>query len=137
MIRAVVDTNVYISAVMFGGLPGALLDLILLRSFDTLISPVLLDELDEKLRLKFRVSSSDAAVIRKRINDVARLVNPEESLHVIRDDSDDDRVLECAVASQADYIITGDKLLLALGSSRHIDIVHIRQFMDLLEPQNG
>lgn len=136
MIRAVVDTNVYISAVMFGGLPGALLDLILLRSFDTLISPVLPDELDEKLRLKFKVSSSDAAVIRARINDVAELVRPEELLHVIADDPDDDRDLECAVARKADYIITGDKHLLALRSFRDIDILRVRQFMDLLEPDN-
>jgi putative PIN family toxin of toxin-antitoxin system len=136
MIRAVVDTNVYISAVMFGGLPGALLDLILLRSFDTLISPALLDELDEKLRLKFKVSPSDAALIRERINDVAKLVKPEESLRIIADDPDDDRVLECAAAGKADYIITGDKHLLALGSFRDIDIVRVRQFMDLLEPDN-
>jgi uncharacterized protein len=136
MIRAVVDTNVYISAVMFGGLPGALLDLILMRSFNTLISPVLLDELDEKLRLKFKVSPSDAAVIRERINDVAQLVEPEEFLRIIADDPDDDHVLECAVAGKADYIATGDKHLVALGSFRDIDIVRVRQFMDLLEPDN-
>jgi uncharacterized protein len=136
MIRAVVDTNVYISAVMFGGLPGALLDLILMRSFNTLISPVLLDELDEKLRLKFKVSPSDAAVIRERINDVAQLVEPEESLRIIADDPDDDHVLECAVAGKADDIVTGDKHLVALGSFRDIDIVRVRQFMDLLEPDN-
>ena len=137
MIRVVVDTNVYISAVMFGGLPGALLDLILLRSFDTFISSVLLDELDEKLRLKFKVSPNDAAVIRDRINEVAKLVKPGEPLRIIADDPDDDRVLECAVAGKADYIITGDKHLLALKSFRDIDIVRVRQFMALLEPDKG
>jgi putative PIN family toxin of toxin-antitoxin system len=136
MIRAVVDTNVYISAFMFGGLPGALLDLILLRSFDTLISPVLLDELDEKLRLKFKVSPSEAAVIRERIKVVAHLVKPNEALSIVADDPDDDRVLECAVAGKADYIVTGDKHLLALRSFRDIDIVSVRQFMDSLEPDN-
>jgi putative PIN family toxin of toxin-antitoxin system len=45
--RVVLDTNVYISALMFGGLPGALLDLAFLKSFDTMISLALLDELDE------------------------------------------------------------------------------------------
>ena len=59
--RVVLDTNVYISALMFGGLPGALLDPAFLKSFDTMISPALLDELDEKLRGKFEVSAEDAS----------------------------------------------------------------------------
>ena len=58
--RVVLDTNVYISALMFGGLPGDLLDLAFLKSFDTMISPALLDEVDEKLRGKFEVSAEDA-----------------------------------------------------------------------------
>jgi predicted nucleic acid-binding protein len=51
---------------MSGGLPGVLLDLAFVRSFDTIVSPALLDELDEKLRLKFEVTGEDAAVIRAR-----------------------------------------------------------------------
>jgi putative PIN family toxin of toxin-antitoxin system len=85
--RVVLDTNVYISAVMSGGLPGALLDLAFVRSFDTIVSPALLDELDEKLRLKFEVTGEDAAVIRARIMNIARLVGPEETLHVIEEES--------------------------------------------------
>jgi putative PIN family toxin of toxin-antitoxin system len=56
MTRVVLDTNVYISALMFGGVPGALLDLAFLRAFTLIISPALLDELDEKLRAKFEMS---------------------------------------------------------------------------------
>jgi putative PIN family toxin of toxin-antitoxin system len=52
MIRVVFDTNVYISALMFGGLPGSLLDLAFLHSFTLVISPSLMDELNEKLRFK-------------------------------------------------------------------------------------
>jgi len=47
-------------------LPGSLLDLALLQSFLLIISPALLDELDEKLRLKFDVSAEDAAIIREK-----------------------------------------------------------------------
>jgi uncharacterized protein len=84
--RVVLDTNVYISALMFGGLPGTLLDLAFLKSFDTLISPALLDELDEKLRAKFEVPAEDAAMIRARIVSITHLVEPEETLHVIEED---------------------------------------------------
>src|SRR5215469_1159728 len=97
MIRLVIDTNVYISALMFGGLPGSLLDLVFLQSFVTVISADLLDELDQKLRLKFEVSPEDAAAVLDRIAGIAEVVHPEETLHVIREDPDDDRVLECSV----------------------------------------
>ena len=130
MTRVVLDTNVYISALMFGGLPGSLLDLALLQSFLLIISPALLDELDEKLRLKFQVSAEDTTTIRKKLEGVAEIVKPDTVLHVIGDDPDDNRVLECAVKGSADYIVTGDRHLLKLGSYEAIQIVTVRQFLD-------
>jgi putative PIN family toxin of toxin-antitoxin system len=135
--RVVLDTNVYISALMFGGPPGELLDLALLEVFDTLISPALLDELDEKLRLKFEVSVEDVAVIRSRITNVAQLVEPDETLKVVDDDPDDDRVLECAVAGRPNCIVSGDRHLLMLRSYRGIPTIRVRQFLDLLEPRRN
>jgi putative PIN family toxin of toxin-antitoxin system len=99
--RVVLDTNVYISAVMFGGLPVDLLDLAFLEAFDIVISPALLDELDGKFREKFDVSVEDASLIRARIMKVAHLVEPNKTLHVVEEDPDDDRVLECAVEGRA------------------------------------
>jgi uncharacterized protein len=133
MIRVVFDTNVYISAFMFGGLPGSLLDLALLQSFHLVISPPLLDELDGKLRLKFEVSAEDTAMIRAKLESIAEIVRPDMVLHVITDDPDDNRVLECAVKAMADYIVTGDRHLLKLGSYNAISIVTVRQFLDEAE----
>jgi len=94
MIRVVFDTNVYISALMFGGVPGSLLDLALLQSFLLVVSPALLDELDEKLREKFEVAAEDAAIIRDKLESIAEIVRPDMVLRVITDDPDDNRVLE-------------------------------------------
>lgn len=135
MIRVVFDTNVYISALMFGGLPGSLLDLALLQSFLLIISPPLLDELDEKLRLKFEVSAEDTARIRAKLKSNAEIVKPDIVLHVIEDDPDDNRVLECAVKGRADYIVTGDRHLLRLGGYEAISIVTVRQFLDAAEAE--
>jgi hypothetical protein len=71
MSRVVVDTNIYVSAVMFGGLPGMVFDLGLLRAFTLAISPPLLDELEDKLRVKFGVSPGDAAAIRTKLESAA------------------------------------------------------------------
>jgi putative PIN family toxin of toxin-antitoxin system len=135
MIRAVLDTNIYISALMFGGLPGSLLDLALLQSFLTVISPALLEELDEKLRLKFELSAEDTAMVRAKLESIAEIVRPDMVLHVIEDDPDDNRVLECAVKGNADYIVTGDRHLLRLGSYGAISILTVRQFLEAAEAE--
>jgi predicted nucleic acid-binding protein len=67
MIRVVADTNVLISALMFGGVPGSFLGLVFLGSFLLVTSPTLFKELDEKLQFKFKVSPHDADMIRTRL----------------------------------------------------------------------
>lgn len=134
MIRVVADTNVFISALMFGGLPARFLDVAFAGSFVLVTSPVLLEELDDKLRTKFGVSFPDADRIRSRLERASELVSALPILSVIEDDPDDDRVLECAVAGRADYIVTGDRHLLKLGSYEQIPILTVREFMDRLSP---
>jgi putative PIN family toxin of toxin-antitoxin system len=129
MIRVVADTNIFISALMFGGVPGIFLDSAFHGSFQLITSPVLLDELAEKLRLKFGLSSDDVDLIRNRMERIADLVSTTTSLSVIKDDPDDDRVLECAVAGRADYIVSH---LLKLGSYDQTPIITVHTFMDRL-----
>jgi putative PIN family toxin of toxin-antitoxin system len=132
-VRVVADTNVLLSAFLFGGLPGEFLDLALLRSFELVISPALLDELDEKLCGKFRIDPEKSEAIRLRLQSLADVVQPQIVLNVVKSDPDDDRVLECAVAGRADYIVSGDKHLRGLGSYGGIEIVTVRQFMDMIQ----
>lgn len=134
MIRVVADTNIYISALMFGGLPGAFLDLAFKGAVQLVISPILLDELDEKLRMKFSLSSNDADLVRQRLETTAHLVSTVSTLAVIKADPDDDRVLECAIAGHADYIVSGDRHLLKPSSYEAIPIVTVRHFMDSIKP---
>jgi uncharacterized protein len=131
MLRVVADTNVLISALMFGGLPGSFLDLALSRAFLLVTSSALLDELDEKLRGKFEVTGDDAEMIRLRLLNSSLVAEPTITLKVIANDPDDDRVLECAIASGADFVVSGDRHLLRLGSFRGIRIMTVRQFLDL------
>jgi putative PIN family toxin of toxin-antitoxin system len=133
MVRVVADTNVFISALMFRGLPGSFLDLALLQSFLLVTSPALLDELDEKLRLKFGLSPNDADLVRAQLHSSAVVVKPTVILEVIEDDPDDNRVLECALAGGANYIVSGDRHLLQLGSYEGIPILTVRHFMDAVE----
>jgi predicted nucleic acid-binding protein len=110
MMRVVADTNVFISALMFGGLAGRFLDLALSRRFTLVTSKALLDELDEKLRDKFAVPEHDALAIRAKLEGYANL--------------------ECAVAGKADFIVSGDRHLLRIGFHEGIAIFTVRQFME-------
>jgi putative PIN family toxin of toxin-antitoxin system len=130
MIRVVADTNILVSAVMFGGLPGVFLDLALLGSFSLVTSAVLLDELDEKLRLKFELTADDSMIILTKLERTADLVTPLVTLKVVIEDPDDNRVLECAIEGHADFIVSGDRHLLKLGSYESIPIMSVRRFLN-------
>ena len=130
MMRVVADTIVFISALMFGGLPGRFLDLALSRRFTLLTSNALLDELDEKLRGKFAVSERDALAIREKLDGSANIVNPAFELNAVPDDPDDNRVLECAIVGKADFIVSGDRHLMRIGDYEGIAIVTVRQFVE-------
>jgi putative PIN family toxin of toxin-antitoxin system len=135
--RVVADTNVFISALMFGGLPGRFLDLALRRKFTLVTSKALLDELDEKLLGKFAVSESDALAIREKLERNTNLVDPDFQLNAVPDDPDDNCVLECAVAGSAEFIVSGDRHLLRLGGYEGIAIVTVRQFIETAEFQKA
>ena len=132
--RVVADTNILVSALLFGGLPAAFLDLAFAGTFQLVTSPTLLDELDEKLRLKFGLSPHDADRIRLRLELSADVVSTTPTLSVIKNDPDDDRVLECAIVGRANTIVSGDRHLLNLTSYEEISIVTVRHFMDRLNP---
>lgn len=134
MTRAVLDTNILISAILFKGIPGRLLELAIAGSFRAVTSPTLLDELDEKLRGKFQLPSADADQVRSDLEELCDVVSTIPHLAVVKDDPDDDRVLECAIAGRADTIVSGDRHLLKLGSYDGIAILTVRQFMDRINP---
>ncbi len=134
MTRVVADTNIFISALMFGGVPGSFLDLAFQSTFLLVTSLALLDELDEKLRTKFELSPGDADLIRNRLESISDIVSAAMTLSVVKEDPDDDRVIECAVAGGADYIVSGDRHLLKLGSYENIPIITVRRFMDTIQP---
>lgn len=130
--RIVLDTNVLISALAFpASKPDQILSRIRRGKFDFFISPCILSELDRVLREKFRFSKKDADARVRTIRTIAHLVQPTERIGVITDKDDDNRILECALAAHAEFLITGDHAhLLPLGSYRQTKIVTPTQFLE-------
>jgi putative PIN family toxin of toxin-antitoxin system len=132
MMRIVVDTNVIVSALVFGGVPRQVLDLALTGICSFYFSEPIQTEVERILEGKFGWSPKEIHARGRPIWRSGTRVNPHVSLAVVTEDPDDDRILECAVAAEADAIISGDRHLLRLGSFQSIPIEAPRQFLDRL-----
>lgn len=130
--KVVLDTNVYISAILFGGLCEEILKLAGQGSFELVISKNIIVETESLLKEKFKWSKKQISETLTYIKDVAVVINPEISLSVIKEDPSDDKIIECAVAAKADYIVTGDRNhLLPIKEYKGIKIMSPAEFLKL------
>ena len=130
MVTAVVDTNVLVSATLFGGNPEKILDLAEAAKIEILISEEILEEFTEVLQEKFGFSSSMAELAASGIREISTLIIPIQRLSVIKEKEADNRVLECVVEGKAQYIVTGDtRHLQPLKEYRGIKILPPTQFL--------
>jgi putative PIN family toxin of toxin-antitoxin system len=128
-VRVLLDTNVVVSAILFGGIPRQLLEGALTGELDLITSPPLVAELERVLIRKFEFPSTMAASIRAELESLSEVVEPSPMRPVLSDPADD-LVLATAVTGAADVIVTGDKELLALESYEGVSIESPRAFMD-------
>ncbi len=130
MPRIVADTNIYISALNFGGLPEQVLEMARRGSVQLFVSGEILREITGVLQRKFRWPASRIEQASRTIRAFATVVEPAERISVIARDESDNRVLECAVAARASLIVTGDSHLLDLRSFREIRVVTARAVVE-------
>jgi putative PIN family toxin of toxin-antitoxin system len=131
LIKAVLDTNVLVSALVYGGNPEQILILATQKRFLVVTSPPLISELCEILTKKFEFSEDKVKLVRKKVEKISKLVYPNETLQVLKDEPDN-RVLEAAVQGACDFVVTGDMGLLELKAFRGIEIVPPVEFLDEL-----
>jgi len=126
----VFDTNILFSGVGWKGSPYLCLQMARARRFTHITCLEILTEIHEKLQLKMGLSTAEAARTIAEILSFSQLVTIEHKLHVVATDPDDDKVLECALAGKADYIVSGDHHLLELGSHEGIPILQANMFLE-------
>lgn len=115
MLRVTADTNLYISALNFGGKPEQLLRLAKARLIQLVISDAILAEMAKVLRgEKFSWPELEIQKAQQEITAMCEMVQPTERLSIITEDPSDNRILECAAAGQVDCIVSGDGHLLKL-----------------------
>lgn len=134
MLGVVLDTNILISATIRRGNQFNLLMLGKLGQIKIITSPQILSEVEEVLkRAKFEFSAEHIAKALSEIKSITYLVYPNEKVNVVKEDPDDDAIIECALAGKADYIISGDGDLLNLKEYKGIKI---RNYQDFIQETN-
>jgi len=122
--KAILDTNVLISAYVFpGGTPEAVYRLALEGRLEIATSRTLLTELGRVLGQKFGWTADRVEAAVAQVARIAMVVEPSEAFRVVLADPADDRVLEAAHAFGADVIVSGDRHLLHLGAWSSIEII--------------
>ena len=128
--RIVCDTNVIVSGMLFGGHSRTVLTAVAQGRVEAFTSPALLHELREVLqRRKFRLKPEQIDAVMELVRESFTCVDSSTVFSVIADDSDDDRVLETALASQSRVIVSGDGHLLALGAWRSVTVFSPADFV--------
>lgn len=127
--KVVLDTNVYLSGIIFGGNSRHILDLIVEKKLIAISSPQILLEISQKLKVKFRRSDEQILSIIKTIGNAAKIVKPKLKLNIVNEDKSDNKIIEAAIAGKTQFIITGDKHLLKIKRYQKIKIVSPAQFL--------
>jgi uncharacterized protein len=135
VIIVVVDTSVYVSALVFGGVPRAALEKALKPPYQLAVSEAIREELAQTRQQKFRWPEY-------RIERAGAMLWAEAQWHVPSEikaarDPNDNHVLGCALAAEAEILVSGDKDLLVLHPFRTIAIMTPTQFVALESPSAG
>jgi putative PIN family toxin of toxin-antitoxin system len=132
-VKAVFDTNIYISAFIVPGRKAEEAYLHALKGdFVLCTSLAILTEMAQKLRDKFGWHEDKIVLALKSIAQIATVIRPRSRIHVLADEPDN-RILECAITAESDFIVTGDKHLLSLKTFRNIVILSLSDFLEMFE----
>ncbi len=131
--NVVIDTNIFISS-FFGGKPRRIIDLWKKGEITLCLTPEIVEEYMAVLR---RLGLEGEAEIGELLELFARahhllFTSKTPKLKVVKPDPADDKFIECAVALQAEAIITGDKSLLSVGNYMGIKILSPGDFLGLM-----
>ena len=132
MIRAVLDTNIFISALFWKGAPYDILQAGLEGRFTIVTSEDILMELEGRLKHKFHFPERDTNEFLEIIALNAYIVTPNHHVMVVRADPTDNKILECAIAGESHFVVSGDRHLLDLCEYGGVKIVNAHAFLSVV-----
>lgn len=137
MPKLVADTNTVVSALLWHGAPHRLFEAIGTEELSFYSSRALIDELADvlgrrKLARAVRASGKSASALVGEYEKLVQLVRPRPLRQPVGRDPDDEAVIACAAAANADLIVSGDQDLLVLKTYRHIRIASATEALAII-----
>ena len=135
--KVVLDTNVHISAAILGRVCEEIIQTCRFSDLEVLISKEIIGELSDRLSQKFLWQDEQIDVFLESITEFSEVIKVDEDINYIKDDPDDNKILECAVSANCDFIVSGDRHLLILKSYKGIKILSPADFLLLLRDKSS
>jgi len=139
VIRAVLDANVFVSALIRPeGPPGRIcVELVEHEAFALILSAAIVDEVrrtldDPRVRRYVRLTSREVEAWLASVQSVAELVEGQRSVSVVANDPDDDKYFAAAVEGNADVVVSGDRHVLEVKEFERIRVLTPRAFLEKL-----
>lgn len=134
MARVVLDTNILISGLLHNGKPRRLLELAIEGRMEIVSSAEMIDELAAVLsREKFGLSKEEQAIMVDFIIRLSRITALRSRFKVVKQDPDDDIVINTALDGNAQYIVSGDKKILGLKQFGNIRMLTASEMIGLID----
>lgn len=134
MLKITPDTNILISSFISEGNEYKLLKLAKLGKIKIILSLDILKEFKEVIsRQKFSFSKEQIEKAFKQLLSLSEIIIPKVKIDIIKEDSTDNIILECALTGKVNYIVSGDKHLLKLKKYKKIKIIKTLEIIHYLQ----
>lgn len=132
--RVVLDTNVVLSGIFFGGVPGRILAAWQEDRIELVLSPAILAEYHDagaELAKRYAAVGEPLDAVLSLIAQTASIVDAPPLPNVVSADPADDKFLACALAARVACIVSGDKHLLSVSGWNRVVVVRPRDFVEV------
>jgi putative PIN family toxin of toxin-antitoxin system len=135
--KVVLDTNIWVSALLWGGKPAEIIKAAEHGKFSIFISEEIVMEISRVLTYDKIVKIYEAEGLPRdqlveTVLKIAKFIKVTKKVKAVLARPAEDKVIECALAAKADYIVSGDKHLLELTSHKETKILSVSEFLKLL-----
>jgi putative PIN family toxin of toxin-antitoxin system len=136
--KTVLDANIFISSFFWGGNPRNVLQRAITKLDELYISKEILDEIEDVMgRKKFHAEKAEIDYYINSIEEIANKIAPKRIIKNGSRDKTDNKYIECGIAGNVDYIISGDIHLLEIRKYDTINIISAREYLEIIKSANS
>ena len=130
--KIVLDANIFLSSLFWGGNPRIVLERAIRKLDELFITDEILDEIEAVIgRPKFHAGKNEIEYYIKSIEEIANKIVVKKRIKNVSRDKTDNKYIECGIAGNVDYIITGDIHLLEIKQYNNIKIVTAKEYLEI------